>query len=264
MEYSQRVDREGGRTVSTVFGVIFSLVLLAVLGVYTVYKFTVLVAQSDVQYVLTEVKKFYSDEETFKGGKDKFNVAFGVANELDETYGTFIVYTYEEKYVDGELFEETIEIDYHPCTDEELGLEGDNASFFPNVEESFLEADWTSNLMCFDKPEEIEIRGDNNSQSLKHLNIEFQLCQQTWYQNYDEDLPEDAEININNCKSKEELAEFLDEEPYFVMISNQIRFDQEQMSEATVKSESTITWIPFQIDLILAYNFAITLTEAGL
>ena len=83
--------------------------------------------------------------------------------EEQETYGELVIEHYGWGY-DGSLKAETREVDYHECTDEELGYEqGPNTAIYPIFESSLSEVQtYRKKFKCIDKKDLI-IWGDYNS-----------------------------------------------------------------------------------------------------
>ena len=53
MKYSQRVDREGEKSMASIIGIVFSIILFIIVLGYAIFKLEILLMQSDVKYVLT-------------------------------------------------------------------------------------------------------------------------------------------------------------------------------------------------------------------
>ena len=85
---------------ASLIGIILSLILFCILISFGVFKLQILLSQSEVKYVLTEMTNYYDDTAVFDGGKDSFNVAFGLNSAiqsdwlLDESIGSFYVTLY--------------------------------------------------------------------------------------------------------------------------------------------------------------------------
>ena len=76
---------------------------------------------------------YYNDTAVFEGGKDSFNVAFSLYSSdedfrFDDSYGSFYVGSFYEGYdQDGNWVENATYHDFHLCSREELGLEGEDS-----------------------------------------------------------------------------------------------------------------------------------------
>ena len=124
------------------------------------------------------MKNHYSDKDVFRAGKDSFNVAFGIYNIggdllVDESIGHFTAFSYEEGWdQDGNMYQTLHSHDFHQCSREELGLDGDNSSFFPVAEglEGNLESVHKS-LYCLDDPSSLRMWGNRNSENLSIFTI---------------------------------------------------------------------------------------------
>ena len=123
--------------------------------------------------MLTEVTNYYNDTAVFEGGKDSLNVAFSLFSmsygdfRFDDSYGSFYATSYTEGWdQDGEWFRTSYDHNFHLCSKEELGLEGENSQFFP-IEASYrqdVENDQYGHLYCLDDPSELQLWGISHSQ----------------------------------------------------------------------------------------------------
>ena len=111
--------------------------LAAVIFTYSAQKLQILINKTDNEIILTELHHFYSDQETFTA-KDGFNVAFGLNLGdivLEDTVATFYVSLQEWTVLPNGTFDSSEKwLDIHRCSREELGLEGENSTFYPVLE----------------------------------------------------------------------------------------------------------------------------------
>ena len=78
---------------------------------------------------------------------------------VDETYGKFEVLSWERGLDEnGGYFNNFIYHDYHLCTREELGLQGNASKFYPVSKSMRENFEGVSSLFyCLDKPEDLVI-----------------------------------------------------------------------------------------------------------
>ena len=129
-----------------------------------------------------------------------FAVAFtAYDNEREEilhpSYGSLTFTTYEwgedEK---GEPFVKFENIPSHTCSKEELGLEGNNSSFMPIVEENInIVSLYQKKFHCI-KNEDMFINGDFDSSAARLISMRLNRCVNT---------------DTLTCKSEEEITQFL-------------------------------------------------------
>ena len=61
-----------------------SVSLLVVMMLYTIYKYNAMLRYNDTNLMVSEQSGAFTDKDIFKGGKNNFNVAFGLVS----VYGT--------------------------------------------------------------------------------------------------------------------------------------------------------------------------------
>ena len=79
----------------------------------------------------------------------------------------------------GDYYVEQKEIPSHVCTEEELGIQGDNSLFMP-IDESVISLvkRYRKKLKCID-PEDMRVRGDYDSLSASLLIMRLVRCDET-------------------------------------------------------------------------------------
>ena len=122
--------------------------------------------RKDNEILVTELRHFYTDDETFTA-QDGFNLAFILYSdhgELNDTIGTFSLHSQEWATVDGIFTANRIEYDFHTCTREELGLDGESSGFYPIIESQAENLEGlSSSMLCLDDPDQVLIYGDYSS-----------------------------------------------------------------------------------------------------
>ena len=131
---------EGKVALPSRIGALCSVLLLAIVAVYTLIKFEVLIYKKNVD-IFTAVAENYFDDDYVFGSKqglvigvsvhDPFN--FSEDQMIDPLYGRVRIlqsawYFQEES---GDMMETHEEIETHRCTLEELGLSGNDSKFMP-------------------------------------------------------------------------------------------------------------------------------------
>ena len=114
------------------FGSLCSIVLMLILGAYTYQKFDVLVYMKDVDLITSVELNAFGMEDTFDSTSG-FMVAVALSDYLDEdkagidpTIGELVFTHYKwGQDADGKSFTGRYQVPSHPCSKEELGLEGE-------------------------------------------------------------------------------------------------------------------------------------------
>ena len=115
-------------------------------------------------------REFYDEEYVFDASQGlNFAIGFTAYDEetediLDPSYGKVMFMKFEwGKRENDELYVEQKEIPSHVCTEEELGIKGDNSLFFPITEsQMFLVKRYRKKLRCIDQ-EDMRVYGDFDS-----------------------------------------------------------------------------------------------------
>ena len=148
---------------------------------------------------------------------------------MDPAYASIqFMYARWEVLADGQIEDEEFEVESHPCTAEELGLEGQQDSKFMPIHETSIDYVrlYKSKFICVDQPEEeLEIYGTFSSKKAKLFRVYLNRCHGRDY-----------------CRSREEIDEYLTGK-YLLMLTNQIRFDSSKYSEESIVQESRVDWI---------------------
>ena len=128
---------------STNLGSIFSLCLIIVLLGYSYQKVQIFYEKRKIDILQTMIEGYYPEEYVFTWDSG-FNLAVAFTaydnereNILDPSIGDFNFYaTSWGADENGEFFLTDEKLNTHPCSKEELGLEGNDPSFFPIVQNS--------------------------------------------------------------------------------------------------------------------------------
>ena len=113
-----------------------SVTLLVVMMLYTVYKYNAMLRYNDTNLMVSEQTGAYTDKDIFKGGKENFNIAFGLVSvygQLDLDTSRYGKVKAKLKTWDAEsiVFKD---VKTKQCTREDLGLDErneDKSLFFP-------------------------------------------------------------------------------------------------------------------------------------
>lgn len=132
-----KLDGEG-KFVQTFIGSAFSLILLAIVLAYAYQKVDVWMNKKDID-IMSSLQTDHFDADYVFDYSQGLNFAFAFTaydseteDILDPSYGRIIFSRYAwGELENGEYFVKIDEIPSHTCTKEELGIEGDNSSFFP-------------------------------------------------------------------------------------------------------------------------------------
>ena len=96
--YSQRVDRGGERPLTSIVGMLMSLLLAGLVVSYSLQKLGILMLKRDNDITMSDLVHFYDETETFTN-EQGFNVAFmfndGNGEGLTDDYGYFDLYSNE-------------------------------------------------------------------------------------------------------------------------------------------------------------------------
>ena len=159
---------QGQATLPSVMGTFLSFIYFGLVLGYTYLKFDILYARKDVDITLSIKDTHFNDTYPFTGRKDGFNIAVGISSwtsspepELPPEYG-YIKFQLSHWAVleNGELEYIITDVESHPCSEEELGLTGNNAQFFPMHETSIGWVEmYRQKFVCVNK-EDIEINGN--------------------------------------------------------------------------------------------------------
>ena len=128
--YSMRLTDDDG-SLKSYLGSACSLFLLVLTLIYAYFKFEVLLQKSDANILSTVNDLHFTDDFVFDYSNGfRTAIAFtAYDNErdviLDPTYGELIFNAVSWGERDGKNFFERKKLDNHPCTREELSLEGD-------------------------------------------------------------------------------------------------------------------------------------------
>ena len=76
----EKKHTDGLKLYRSLMGSVMSVTLLIVMMLYTVYKYNAMLRYNDTNLMVSEQTGAYTDKDVFKGGKDHFNVAFGLVS----------------------------------------------------------------------------------------------------------------------------------------------------------------------------------------
>ena len=165
-------------------GAVLTLLLLTCVFLFTYAKFMSIIQNHEIDIVAALIEDNFTFEDKFTN-KDGFWVAFGITNydnnaEIveDPTYGELIIEHYGWGYDDSAIRTSSSSLDFHYCSDEELGLNRtENSLAFEMPEHRLNELQtYKKKLKCFD-PSQMEIWGDYNSAKAQQLAIRFKMCE---------------------------------------------------------------------------------------
>ena len=83
----EKKTEDGLKLYKSLVGSLMSVTLLVVMMLYTVYKYNAMLRYNDTNLMVSEQTGAYTDKDIFKGGKENFNIAFGLVSvygQLDE------------------------------------------------------------------------------------------------------------------------------------------------------------------------------------
>ena len=136
------------------------------------------------------------------------------------------------------------DLNTHACTPEELGVEGDNSSFWPINPISYQDISfYRKKMKCSD--DYISINGDFNSNKATRLEIYFEKCN-----------PEKRAT----CHTEEEIAQWI-KRKFIMVFHNQERFDDHAYGQDRIIKESILNWIPMNSQIRSYVGYKVKLTE---
>ena len=138
---------------------------------------------------------------------------------------------------DQSKLKENLIIDYHPCSEEELGLtEGEDANIYPISEGDVSTVKKYKHLFyCFDQSQ-VEIMNDGSSNNFSMLTLNFFIPDDLCF-NYEEDSLS-CDPGVDYWK---EMAH-----KYLIILENQKRFESDNyIDETPVVDESQLRWVHF-------------------
>ena len=134
---------QGQATLPSMMGTLLSFIYFGLVLGYTILKFDILTNRKDVDITLMVKDTYFPDSYNFTS-KHGFNIAVALSSfdnstklELPPEIG-YIKFQMSRWNVleNGEIDYELIDVDSHPCSEEELGLTGDDSKFYPIHETS--------------------------------------------------------------------------------------------------------------------------------
>ena len=126
---------------------------------------------------------------------------------------------------DGAFYVRHNKLPSHTCTREELGLEGDSATFLPLKSSQEAEISfYQKKFLCMD-PADINIYGDFNSAKARLLKVRLEKC-------HDEDY----------CQSESDITSFL-RNKWLMLMYSQARFDPSQYGDYSIVPETIFNWL---------------------
>lgn len=152
-------------------GVCLSLVLGLIMSVFIYSKAVTWQNRKDVDIMSALVENAFDFTYKFSNADQGLFVAAAITEYDSNTevierpeYGELVIEQYGWGY-EGEIGSKSSPLDYHYCSDEELGIEpGPGTSIFPIFESSSSEVmTWRKKFKCVNK-QDLEIWGDYNSQ----------------------------------------------------------------------------------------------------
>ena len=196
----------------------------------------VLEARNDVNILQATKDLYFTDDDVFNYEEHNLNwaVAFTEFNsnteyELPADIGKIVFKAYSWGVdADGKPFTKLEELDQHPCSADELAINGadhPDATFF-KVHES---ADWyiktyQKKFVCF-SPKDLFVYGDFSTFKARQLQMMLRKCEGA------------------GCKSDAEITKFF-KNKFLLVLSNSVRFDSEGFFESSAIRESRINWLP--------------------
>ena len=142
-EAAQMKLSQGQTTLPSIMGTFLSFIYFGLVIGYTILKFDILTNRKDVDITLSIKDTHFPDSYSFTG-KHGFNIAVALSSfdsskesQLPPEYG-YIKFQMSrwEVLENGEIDFRLIDVDSHPCSEEELGLTGNNSKFYPIHETS--------------------------------------------------------------------------------------------------------------------------------
>ena len=113
----------------------------------------------------------------------------------------------------------------HYCSEEELGLVGENEYHIHGIYEKEIEL-WKRKFKCA-KPDDYFVSGNFHTSEGNLFNIGFKLCRG----------------EANNCYDTDTIKDWLDDK-FIVLLYHQARFEPNEFFDKTKLTESIIHYIP--------------------
>ena len=137
-KFEMSIDYDGSKAKQSTLGFVLSIILFIFVLIFFLQKIEILNERSSVVIIQTENKNKLNDQDIFEF-EDGFYVAaaFTGYNNVEEyelpwEIGELNFYVMDWGPTEsGGLYDRSEYLETSVCTPEELGLEGDNASFFP-------------------------------------------------------------------------------------------------------------------------------------
>ena len=181
------------------FGTCLSIILLMVMILFMYTKIVSLAMKNEVD-IMSALDENKIDFNYKFSGEDGFFLAAALTaydterNIIEEErYGELVIELYGWGYDGGIGFSKPAPIDYHYCSDEELGFfRGPDTQIFPIFSSQLAEVQLFRNkFKCF-KKSSVELWGDFNSARAQQLTVKFKMCE-----------------GKSICESKENIREWL-------------------------------------------------------
>ena len=87
LDRDQIVD--GLRLYRSIFGTLITIAFFTVLITYSIFKYNAMKLYNDTNIMNSVYESYYDDDYIFKGGKNKFNVAFGLISYEEDSDSGF-------------------------------------------------------------------------------------------------------------------------------------------------------------------------------
>lgn len=237
-------------------GSFFTFLIFAVISAYIYYKVGVLLNKQDIDILETSNFLALTDDDQINFDKG-LNIAVALITDdsdkeelfNDPTIGEIVFNHYKwGKTPDGKHISGRYRIESHPCTREELGLDGDgtNAKFLP-INANFRNAVDAQHkkLLCLNR-EDLMMYGNFQTEKAQLLNVQFVKCH-----------------DRTDCKSDKEIKSFL-RDSYLFMLSNQVRFDNSEFGKKAIIAESVTTWMIMNTQIQQTIPWKLQTTELEL
>ena len=170
-----KIDRDV-MSLPTWVGTIASIFTGIILTAFTALKINVLISRDDINVLVANREFFFEDDYLFDY-KQGLNIAAAFVDYsaghhesiLDPTYGELVYKSYEwgtDLDNPDSTYSGRTSIPSHPCSRDELGLEGADQSkshFFPIHKDSYRDIDYFSNSFQCIEPDTLSLKGDFNS-----------------------------------------------------------------------------------------------------
>lgn len=118
------------------------------------------------------------------------------------------------------------EIPSHTCSLEELGIEGNDSSFFALAErQAATIKTYQKKFKCLDR-DELYVSGEFNSEKAALINMRLVRCEET---------------ETQKCKSNDEITAFF-RDKYLLLLFNEKYFDSNQYEESSIVSAARVKW----------------------